>query len=35
MGALCFKKLAKLGTMSGIKTLPAKIEEAKRQQDVT
>ena len=35
MGALCFKKLAKLGTMSGIKTLPAKIEEAKRQQDMT
>jgi GNAT superfamily N-acetyltransferase len=35
MGALCFKKLAKLGSMSGIKTLPAKIEEAKRQQDVT
>ena len=35
MGALCFKKLAKLGSMSGIKTLPTKIEEAKRQQDVT
>ena len=23
MGALCFKKLAKLGSMSGIKTLPS------------